>query len=492
MCVNVSWSLCEWEAKTSFKTSPNILYEGMPPKKKAAPPPKASPRATPAKKPATESRTPGKKAKKTKSKSGAKKDGEPAEEALDDDAPADEEATTTDAEGAPLAAAAEPPASTPSLADPAAAPAAVEPAEPAEEAEAASAAEEPFAAVESGTVEEPASVEAPAASEEASAAEEPPAAAAPSADEGRAELQGETAPSETPSAAATTLLALVPQLREADRGMRAAKAMLLGEDLAAVEALEEEVARALESLPASAITEILPTVATLLDTGSNDFFRGTRGTAGMRVHSAARGALARVSDDVTASSSSAEDAVVSEVNIMHRHVSALTAAGYLALCVHLWVPARDGDAAELRRLLSLDPWTVDEPGRDGQGYTNALQVACAMGHVECVRILLDCGAIFRDADFQPEVCRAPVSAPVSAPAPRRPARCARRTPVSMRAPSHPRAGANAVRVCEHALGRRVRAAAARWALELSAAPRAARGVPGDHRAPSCERHILRG
>ena len=79
--------------------------------------------------------------------------------------------------------------------------------------------------------------------------------------------------------------------------------------------------------------------------------------------------------------------------------------GIQACCIQLWLPSRDGDAAELSRLLSLDPWTVDEPGRDGQAYTNALQVACAGGHIECVRMLLDCGAIFRDSDWNPEAPR---------------------------------------------------------------------------------------
>ena len=85
----------------------------------------------------------------------------------------------------------------------------------------------------------------------------------------------------------------------------------------------------------------------------------------------------------------------------HVQVSALTAGGYLACCVHLWLPAREGDAVELSRLLELQPWTVDEPGRDGQGYTNALQVAAASGHAACVALLLDAGAIFRDACWKP-------------------------------------------------------------------------------------------
>ena len=79
----------------------------------------------------------------------------------------------------------------------------------------------------------------------------------------------------------------------------------------------------------------------------------------------------------------------------------MTAAGYLAVCIQLWVPARDGDASELARLLELSPFTLDEPGRDGQGFTNALQVACVNGHVDTVRLLLEAGALFRDADWTP-------------------------------------------------------------------------------------------
>lgn len=82
-------------------------------------------------------------------------------------------------------------------------------------------------------------------------------------------------------------------------------------------------------------------------------------------------------------------------------VSAFAGAGLLALCIQLWEPARDGDHQSLARLLELDPWTIDEPGRAGQGYTNALQVACAGGHVQCVELLLSKGAIFRDSDWQP-------------------------------------------------------------------------------------------
>ena len=38
-----------------------------------------------------------------------------------------------------------------------------------------------------------------------------------------------------------------------------------------------QVALALEQLSSSSVTEILPTVASLLDAGCNDFFRGSRG-----------------------------------------------------------------------------------------------------------------------------------------------------------------------------------------------------------------------
>ena len=81
-------------------------------------------------------------------------------------------------------------------------------------------------------------------------------------------------------------------------------------------------------------------------------------------------------------------------------LSAFATASYLCLCVQLWAPARDGDYSTLSKLLDLEPWTLDEPGRQGQGFTSALQVACAGGNVECVDLLLKHGAIFRDADWQ--------------------------------------------------------------------------------------------
>ena len=89
-------------------------------------------------------------------------------------------------------------------------------------------------------------------------------------------------------------------------------------------------------------------------------------------------------------------------------VSAFATEGLICCCSQLWAPARDNDPERLAELLKLDPWTVDEPGQAGQGYTNALQVACAGGYIECVKLLLDHGAIFRDADWQtpprPFVC----------------------------------------------------------------------------------------
>ena len=89
-------------------------------------------------------------------------------------------------------------------------------------------------------------------------------------------------------------------------------------------------------------------------------------------------------------------------------VAAYADAGLIVMRSQLWGPARDGDHLALTALLALDPWTVDEPGRVGEGFTSALQVACAGGHVECVEVLLKHRAIFRDKDWQstprPFVC----------------------------------------------------------------------------------------
>ena len=165
------------------------------------------------------------------------------------------------------------------------------------------------------------------------------------------------------SASAARLLSLLDKLKAAEQAARAAYGGLPRPlSLVSLESLEEQVAEELERLEPSVISEIVPTIATLLDAGSCDFFGGERGTNGMRVHTAARSALARTEE---ARSGSAEDIAVAEVNSMTRQVSALTAGGYLACCIQLWVPARDGAAAELERLLDLNPWTVrTNPSRD--------------------------------------------------------------------------------------------------------------------------------
>ena len=49
----------------------------------------------------------------------------------------------------------------------------------------------------------------------------------------------------------------------------------------------------------------------------------------------------------------------------------------------------------MTRLLSSLDWTW----LTAHARLNALQVACAAGHVECVDLLLSQGAIFRDADW---------------------------------------------------------------------------------------------
>ena len=53
----------------------------------------------------------------------------------------------------------------------------------------------------------------------------------------------------------------------------------------------------------------------------------------MRVHTAARGALARVaSDDLAPAAAGLDEALALELNTMHKHVASLTAAGYLVMC----------------------------------------------------------------------------------------------------------------------------------------------------------------
>jgi len=491
----------------------------MPPKKltagkataaaKTAPPIKGStprtvkPAAAPAKpptpkpaKPAAESKTAGKKTKSPENKTGVKKTkksskaapGEPAEETFDDEALADEE--SAGAEGATFEE---------GLGAPAAADETVE-------SEVESTYEDPAAATAESTEPEPELELAPEPEHDPEHEPEPepwhgsrPAAGEPAsvtasvmADEDFEEPVSlvQVTADEDSNAAAETLLALMPQLHEADRALRVAKALPHEEECTALDSMEVQVAAVLDAMTASGIVDVLPMVAALLEEGSNDFFCGTRGTAGMRVHMAARAALARASDDIwDAPVASVEEALTREMNTMHAQVSTLTGAGYLALCMHLWIPARDGNVDELRRLLSLHPWTLDEPGRDRQGYTNALQVACASGHLECVRILLECGALFRDADFRPVVrggllACLPASLPACLPeAPRRSRVCAppQSPQISPISPNLFRTGANAVRVRVHAVWRGLRAAATGRPLGLGVAQGAARGVLGDSR-----------
>lgn len=175
---------------------------------------------------------------------------------------------------------------------------------------------------------------------------------------------------------AQQLLALLPNLRELERGARsAAQALPRPLRLFSLEQAEEKVTDLLALLTPDEVLELSPTIATLLDAGAPGFFRGERGDAGVLVANAAKSTLARASADL----------------------ASLRASGDVPTCASLWVPSRDGDAAELSRLLELGPWTIDEP-RPGE-YTSALQVACTSGNVDCVRLLLDAGAIFRDADF---------------------------------------------------------------------------------------------
>jgi hypothetical protein len=127
---------------------------------------------------------------------------------------------------------------------------------------------------------------------------------------------------EDSNAAAETLLALMPQLHEADRALRVAKALPHEEECTALDSMEVQVAAVLDAMTASGIVDVLPMVAALLEEGSNDFFCGTRGKAGMRVHMAARAALARASDDIwDAPVASVEEALTREMNTMHAQVS---------------------------------------------------------------------------------------------------------------------------------------------------------------------------
>ena len=244
-------------------------------------------------------------------------------------------------------------------------------------------------------------------------------------------------------------LQLLPQLKELEQTCRGKFQSISGFQVARstseqtsltdllheLEALECEVAGLLDGFEQPDIADIAVRVAQLLDAGSHDFFAGTRRGQGKLVMNAARRAIcggkgggspgdeedddegeddiSDVQSDVPGSQAEDDEGSASppkeqreqsesaaEQLRVENLVSAFASAGYLALCMQLWAPARDGDHETLERLLALDPWTVDEPGRQGQGCTNALQVACAAGHVQCVELLLKAGAIFRDCDWQ--------------------------------------------------------------------------------------------
>ena len=233
----------------------------------------------------------------------------------------------------------------------------------------------------------------------------------------------------------------------------------LADSLRECEALEAETAAILDGMPHTDVAELTVPIAQLLDAGSHNFFSGSRRAQGKLVMAAARRALCRraggddgataaaviedtaMDDDfsetasastssrtppqqssarpssetdrsnsaASSASSSPEQLAIVKAEALRAEadqlrienlLSAFANASYLCLCVQLWAPARDGDYSTLSKLLDLEPWTLDEPGRQGQGFTSALQVACAGGNVECVDLLLKHGAIFRDADWQ--------------------------------------------------------------------------------------------
>ena len=236
------------------------------------------------------------------------------------------------------------------------------------------------------------------------------------------------------------LLELLPLLREAEHTCRSkfqsisgyqitrstSESISLADSLRECEALEAETAAILDGMPHTDVAELTVPIAQLLDAGSHNFFSGSRRAQGKLVMAAARRALCRraggddgataagiedtVMDDALSETASAstssrtppQQALRAEADQLRIEnlLSAFANASYLCLCVQLWVPARDGDYSTLSKLLDLEPWTLDEPGRQGQGFTSALQVACAGGNVECVDLLLKHGAIFRDADWQ--------------------------------------------------------------------------------------------
>ena len=95
------------------------------------------------------------------------------------------------------------------------------------------------------------------------------------------------------------LVAVLPRLKDAERSMRAMRNALprAADDgplsLFTLEQIEEEVCGVLNAMSGPEVAEVAPTVAALLDAGSNDFFGGHRGAKGMVVHEAARKALVR-------------------------------------------------------------------------------------------------------------------------------------------------------------------------------------------------------
>ena len=225
-------------------------------------------------------------------------------------------------------------------------------------------------------------------------------------------------------------------------------------------ALEEEMVAMLNGLEVAEVGDLVDSIISLLEAGSVNFFGGTRGkVAGTLVNTAARRALCRKSwdddddDDESKDGSGsctrrttsseagesgagkenggaaaekvtekgvekpAEKSPPSDQHTIGDLVNAYVDAGLVILCPQLWRPARDGQHEVLAKLLAGKPWTVDEPGGAGQGYTSALQVACAAGHVECVQLLLKAGAIFRDADWQVGIARPPSPTPTPCPCP---------------------------------------------------------------------------
>lgn len=235
------------------------------------------------------------------------------------------------------------------------------------------------------------------------------------------------------------------QLREAEKSCRAKFQSVSGYEITRkmddeekgfrdlmkeLQVVEEHMVDVISNLEPHEVGDHVEQLISLLDAGGAGFFAGTRGrAAGVLVQTAARKALCRkqteeeeeededqVSTSTETNSHQTEsprderggDAAASSQSTVADLVAAYVDAGLVVLCYQLWRPARDGDHKTLAQLLARDPYTVDEPGRAGQGFTNALQVACAGGHVECVQLLIKHGAVFRDADWQspprPFVC----------------------------------------------------------------------------------------